>query len=135
MPATNKYTKGIGERIRLIRRGAHLQQDEFGQKLGLTRQSISAYENERGIPSRRVIAKMCDLFGVSPAWLHYGVGNFFQNLETVSEIPMPAHVPGSGEELTSEQRTLIEYVKSNEAMARRLAKLLLDQGLMQVEQE
>ena len=135
MPATNKYTKGLGERISLIRRGAHMQQDEFGQKLELTRQSISAYENERGIPSRRIIAKMCDLFGVSPAWLHYGVGNFFQNLEIVSEIPMPVHVPGSGEELTSEQRTLIEYVKSNEAMARKLANLLLDQGLMQVEQK
>ena len=91
MPATNKYTKGLGERIGLIRRRAHMQQDYFGKKLRITRQSISAYENEQVIPSRRVLAKMCDLFGVSPAWLHYGVGNFFQNLETVSEIPMLAH--------------------------------------------
>ncbi len=69
MQVTSKYTEGLGERIRFIRRNANLGQVEFAKRLEVSRQSISGYETERLMPSGKILESISDQFGVNPWWL------------------------------------------------------------------
>ena len=42
---TSKYTEGFGERFRFLRRRANLSQEEIGEKLDVTRQTISGEDH------------------------------------------------------------------------------------------
>ncbi|UCH63478.1 MAG: helix-turn-helix transcriptional regulator [Fidelibacterota bacterium] len=126
MKASSKYTEGFGERMRYLRRKDKLKQNELAEKLNVTRQSISGYETERMIPSTRVIEKMCDLYGINPWWLMYGVGS--SSSEKGEEISLMSSAPYE-EVLTDTQRTLINYIKSDKESAKQLAKLLWDRAV------
>jgi putative transcriptional regulator len=51
-------------KVRIFRAVHHLTQEELAEKLGVTRHSIIAIENERYDPSLSLAYKMADLFGV-----------------------------------------------------------------------
>ena len=129
MSATSKFTEGIGERIRYIRKQSSLSQVDLGEKLKVTRQSISGYETERLIPSTRVIENICDQYGVNPWWLLYGVGTPLSESGDVRSSEGLAHLSMGREKLTHAQLTLIEYIKSDQVAAQELAKQLWDKAL------
>lgn len=129
MRATSKFTEGIGERIRYIRKQSSLSQVDLGEKLKVTRQSISGYETERLVPSTRVIENICDQYGVNPWWLLYGVGTHSSESSDVRSPEGLAHLSVEHEKLTHAQLTLIEYIKSDEVAAQELAKQLWDKAL------
>ena len=126
---TSKYTEGFGERIRFLRRRANLSQEELGEKLDVTRQTISGYETSRLSPSTKSIERMCDLYGINPWWLLYGVGGPSSDPQDVSLQKETAHLSHLGEELTNEQRALIEYIKEDRGAATQLARMLWDKAL------
>ncbi len=115
--------------MRHVRRSAKLNQEELGEKLGVTRQSISGYETERLVPSTRVIESMCDLYGINPWWLHYGVGRPASSSEGTVTRGSVSHLAAGGGELTHAQRTLIDYIKSNKDAAENLAEKLWNKVL------
>jgi len=127
--ATSKFTEGLGERIRYIRKQSGQSQVGLGEKLNVTRQSISGYETERLVPSNRVIENFCDQYGVNPWWLLYGVGTPSSESGDVSSLESLAHLSGGGEQLSNVQLTLIEYIKSDKDTAQQLAKQLWDKAL------
>ena len=129
MRATSKFTVGLGERIRHIRKQSDLSQVDLGEKLKVTRQSISGYETERLVPSTRVIENICDQYGVNPWWLLYGVGTPSSESGDVSSLESLALLSGGREQLSNAQLTLIEYVKSDKDAAQQLAKQLWDKAL------
>lgn len=55
----------VGERIKKLRTEQNMTQDECADKLGVSRQSLSGWENGRIIPEFRSIIAVCDLFHVS----------------------------------------------------------------------
>ncbi|MFC1483638.1 helix-turn-helix domain-containing protein [Candidatus Neomarinimicrobiota bacterium] len=126
---TSKYSEGFGERFRFIRRRADLSQEEIGEKLDVTRQTISGYETSRLSPSSKSIERMCDLYGLNPWWLLFGVGGPSSDPQDVSLQKEAAHVSHVGEELTNEQRSLIEYIKEDKDVAIQLARMLWDKAL------
>ncbi|MFC1619996.1 helix-turn-helix domain-containing protein [Candidatus Neomarinimicrobiota bacterium] len=126
---TSKYSEGFGERFRFLRRRADLSQEEIGVKLDVTRQTISGYETSRLSPSSKSIERMCDLYGINPWWLMYGVGGPSSDPQDVSLQKEAAHVSHLGEELTNEQRSLIEYIKEDKDVAIQLARMLWDKAL------
>ena len=125
MSATSKYTEGIGERIRTIRRSADMNQTELSEKLGLSRQMISGYENERVLPPTYMIEKISDLFEVNPWWLLYGVGSPPPESGSESTIPGRIYLRSAEEGLTNTQLTLINYIKADRDAAEKLAMELL----------
>lgn len=129
MRATSKFTEGLGERIRYIRKRSGLNQVDLGEKLQVTRQSISGYETERLIPSTRVIENICEQYGINPWWLLYGVGTASSESGDVSSLENLAHLSGGREPLSNAQLTLIEHIKGDKEAARQLAKLLWDKAL------
>ena len=129
MRATSKFTEGLGERIRYIRKQSGLSQVDLGEKLMVTRQSISGYETERLVPSTRVIENICEQNAVNPWWLLYGVGTPSSESGDVSSLESPAHLSEGREQLSNAQLSLIEYIKGDKEAARQLAKLLWDKAL------
>jgi len=117
-----EYTHGIGIRVRQVRRGIDLTQDEFGARLGVTRQSINGYEKARLLPPIPMIVKIADLTNHNPWWLLFGAGNptptrtdsGLADSELLDDLP----------ELTETQRFLIKYIREEENAAEHMARLL-----------
>lgn len=70
----------LNERIKCLRNKLNLKQEDFGNKINLTKFAISNYENGRtGIPDR-VISDICREFEVNEDWLRDGDGEMFEQL-------------------------------------------------------
>ena len=54
----------IGHKIKILRKGRKLTQQELADKLQVNRSSISNYEINRRIPPVKELQKICDFFGV-----------------------------------------------------------------------
>ena len=77
---------GIGERIKQIRNKVTLNQEEFAQKLHLSRSHIAQVETNKKILSDRTIKDICDKFNVNEQWLRTGEGDMFTPLTKNQEI-------------------------------------------------
>lgn len=64
--------KAIGLRIRKIREGLGLTQQEFGKLLNLSHASVSGYELGDSYPSVDCLIKIAELGRISIAWLVTG---------------------------------------------------------------
>lgn len=65
------------ERLKLLRKQLRLTQQEFADKLGISRGNIAAYEVAKNAPSDAVILLICRYFNVNEEWLRNGVGDMF----------------------------------------------------------
>ncbi|MCI1666991.1 MAG: helix-turn-helix domain-containing protein [Olsenella sp.] len=55
----------FGEKVKAVRTKAGLTQEQFAQRLGVTRQAVSNWENGRNLPDIEVVIAMSRTFGVS----------------------------------------------------------------------
>ncbi len=55
----------LGEKIRTLRKGAQLSQEALAEQLGVSRQAVSKWENDNGLPETEKLIKMAKLFHVS----------------------------------------------------------------------
>lgn len=60
------------ERLKIVR--GDLTQAEFSTMLGVHKNTLGRYERGESNPDSEVCAKICSVFGVSPAWLLLGIG-------------------------------------------------------------
>ena len=67
----------LNERIKKLRKGLDLTQQEFADRLGTTRNNIAGYEVGRRSPSEAVISLICKTFNGSETWLRTGEGEMF----------------------------------------------------------
>lgn len=68
----------MNNRISEVRRKSGLNQQEFANKIGLTKNFISLLETGNRIPSDRTISAICREFSVNEAWLRTGNGEMFR---------------------------------------------------------
>ena len=54
----------IGHKIKILRKGRKLTQQELADQLNVNRSSISNYEINRRVPPVKELQKICDFFGV-----------------------------------------------------------------------
>ena len=59
----------LGYRLRELRKENKMSQSDLGKILGITKVSISGYENGTRIPSLDILNKILDVFGVSADYL------------------------------------------------------------------
>jgi len=62
----------IGNRVRYIRDS--LSQPKFAKEIGVTRNTVSGYENNNIIPSGKALLQMHEKFGININWLLSGEG-------------------------------------------------------------
>ncbi|MGN1168337.1 MAG: helix-turn-helix domain-containing protein [Lachnospiraceae bacterium] len=59
----------LGEQIRQLRLSHNLNQVELAKKLGVSKQSVSNWENDNIMPSIDVLKKICSFFSCSADYL------------------------------------------------------------------
>ncbi len=125
----NNFTWQFGERFRQIRRASRITQEEFGQMLGVSRQTINAYENDRQRPPLDMLEKVCREQGISPHWLLTGQGE--PRTDTPYQPAKDTRIPMAvtEEPLAPEQLALISYIAEDQGRAVKLARFILDKGL------
>lgn len=76
----------LGERIKQIRLAAGLTQQQFAERIGLSRNFIAVIETSGRKPSDRTVSDICREFGVSLAWLENGVGEMYVQRSANEEL-------------------------------------------------
>lgn len=64
----------VNERIAELRSHLGLTMEKFGNKIGVTKNSINAIEKGRNNPSERTLRLICSEFNVDYFWLTEGTG-------------------------------------------------------------
>lgn len=65
------------ERLKKLRKALDLTQQEFADRIGISRGNIATYETRDGSPGSSVISLICREFNVSEEWLRTGEGEMF----------------------------------------------------------
>lgn len=68
-------------RIALVRKELGYKQDDFAEKIGLTKNFISLIETGKREPSDRTIKDICREFNVNEEWLRNGTGEMFIEMD------------------------------------------------------
>lgn len=67
----------MNERIKKLRKTLNLTQQEFADRISISRGAVATYEVGRNEPIDAVIASICREFNVSETWLRTGKGEMF----------------------------------------------------------
>lgn len=70
-----KYGNCLKGRLYAIRKDKKLSQEEFGNRIGISRSAICNYESGIRPVSNQVILAVCREFNVDELWMRNGVGN------------------------------------------------------------
>lgn len=97
----------MNKRLTKLRNALRISQEELGERIGLTRFTISNYESGRRIITDRAIADICREFNVNEAWLRTGEGEMF--VESDESILGELTVKFGLDEL--DQRIIEHYLK------------------------
>ena len=73
-------------RIKEARKALSLSQTEFGDKLGLTQQSIASIEQGKTPVSDKHIKPICAIYNVNENWLRTGMGDMFIDNASISHF-------------------------------------------------
>lgn len=76
----------VGEMIRQTRTKANLTQEEYGLKFGVTRQTVSSWENERSLPDLQMLIDICNTYDVSLDILLNEDRNFVSKIDFYSKF-------------------------------------------------
>lgn len=63
------------DRIKKIRTDNKLSMEKFGERIGITKSSVSLLESGKNKPSEQTIILICKEFGISEDWLRYNKGD------------------------------------------------------------
>lgn len=75
----------MNNRIKEIRKAKKLSQEAFGEKLGITKSSVSLLESGKNNPSEQTIMLICKEFGINEVWLRTGEGGDENMFTQISE--------------------------------------------------
>ena len=59
----------FADRVKYLRQSRELNQVQFAQKMGVTKQSVSNWENDNIMPSVEMLEKIADFFNVTADYL------------------------------------------------------------------
>ncbi len=69
------------DRIKKIRKELDLTQQEFADRICVSRNNIASYETGKSSLGEAVISLICREFNVNEEWLRYGTGDMFVKLD------------------------------------------------------
>lgn len=71
----------MNTRIKELRNYLKITQNEFSQKIGLKRSSLSDIERGNAPITERTIIAICSQFNVNEEWLRFGSGEMFNSID------------------------------------------------------
>lgn len=72
----------MNERLRELRRSMNLTQQEFANRIGITRNTLASYETGKSNPGDAAVSLICSKLNVSEVWLRTGEGEMFRERST-----------------------------------------------------
>lgn len=60
-------------RIKQIRNDSHLTMEQFGNRIGITKSSVSLLESGKNSPSEQTLKLICQEFNVREEWIRDGI--------------------------------------------------------------
>ena len=78
------------QRIRFLRQSHELNQVQLAEKLGVTKQSVSNWENDNIVPSVDMLEKIADFFNVTTDYL---LGRDHKDLESGTVLDVTGLTP------------------------------------------
>jgi len=98
----------LGKRIAQCRKGLGLTQDQLAEKLGVTAQAVSKWENDQSCPDITMLPKLSEVFGIS--------SDVLLGIREREEPLMPEVVaPPQEEEKNRENRAEFEYTSDRKS--------------------
>lgn len=97
----------IGKKIIAVRRKLGLTQQEFGRRLGVTKQALSSWEHGRTLPDIIILTRIASMFGLS-------LNDFIVN---------PIIEPGEG--LTEREYDIVQKLRASNQDIRHGIELIL----------
>lgn len=73
-------------RIRTIRKNAGMTQQQFADRLGVSRNTVATYETSSRVPIDAVLVSICREFGVREEWLRTGQGEIYMTMTPDLEL-------------------------------------------------
>lgn len=74
----------MNERLKEIRKTLNLKQAQFGEKIGLSQNTIANYECGRRALTDQTIKSICREFNVNYIWLVHGKGDMFNDTDNIT---------------------------------------------------
>lgn len=111
----------IGQRINVVRKKLNLTLEKFGEKIGISKVSVSAIEKGINNPSKQTIKLICSVYNVDYAWLTQGVGEDI--FISIPESKIDQIMEDYG--LTEKERPLVRgYLEAPEEVRQQVADYL-----------
>lgn len=104
----------LGERIKKVRKALDLTQQEFCDRIGLKRNSISLVESDKRNPSKQLFLAICREFNVSEEWLRTGEGEMFAPASSTELDALAAQYPNMTHETYVFVEKLINLPKASQ---------------------
>lgn len=76
----------LKDRIKKLRKELDLTQQEFADKLGVSRNNIASYETGKSNLGDTAISLICTKFNVNEDWLRNGNGEMFTELDVEDQL-------------------------------------------------
>lgn len=80
------YASTLGSRIKAIRASQNMTQQDFADRIGISRGGLANYEVDRNDPIDAVVISICREFGVNESWLRTGDGEMLRPVDRDEEI-------------------------------------------------
>lgn len=75
-----------GERVKQIRKNKGMTLEKFGERVGVTKQTVSRIENGVNALTEQMLLSVCREFDVNEQWLRTGEGEMFKERSPSEEI-------------------------------------------------
>lgn len=98
------------ERLKKLRKALDLTQQEFADRIGISRGNIATYETRDGSPGNSVINLICREFNVNEIWLRTGAGEMFVEApsDTLDALVQEYHLDRFGRTVVEKMLNLNE---------------------------
>ena len=111
----------MNTRIQQIRKTAKMTQDEFADKIGLSKNFVWMIEKGERTPSERTIKDICREFKVNYDWLVNGTGDMFQDDDSDAQAIVDSVMTGDND---FAKKTLVKFARLSEERWRPLQEIL-----------
>ena len=110
----------IGERVKEVRKTLNLTQEEFGEKLCVTKQAISKLENGENKITEQMAKAICREYNVNYEWLVNGTGDMLISDSIIDNLIAKYELSETGASLIknyllltkSEQEVIEKYLRN-----------------------
>lgn len=76
----------MNERIKTLRKTLNLTLEQFGERVGVTKMTISRIENGKNNVTEQMCKSICREFNIREDWLRNGIGEMFEDLSEDEKI-------------------------------------------------